>query len=44
MPTGFWCGNVRKETISKTETHIECNNKMDLTERGWEGVDWIYLL
>jgi len=32
-----------KDTAWKTKTRWEDNITMDLTEIGWEGMDWIYL-
>jgi hypothetical protein len=39
------CGRktLREETTQKTRHKWEDNIRMDLRERGWEGVDWIHL-
>jgi hypothetical protein len=41
MHTGYWWVSQKKESTGKTRRRWVDNIKMDLTEIGWDGVDWI---
>jgi hypothetical protein len=39
----FWPKTRREKITPKTRRRREDNIRMDLRERGWEGVDWLCL-
>jgi len=43
MSKKFWLGNLKGSILGRPGRRWENNNRRDLTEIGWEGVDWIYL-
>jgi hypothetical protein len=42
MNTKFWSGNL-KRPLGRPRRRWDDNIRMDLSEIGWEGVDWMRL-
>jgi hypothetical protein len=41
MCVGYWWESHKERATRKTTTMRVYNNKMDLRETGWNGMDWI---